>query len=163
MKKATPKPAESLITTGKSPEASIKILPKNILSLAYDFGIKRGYTSGGLRNGRGTTSLFAIAGKYVKHNPRMDIIMKNITPYLHLSIYGCGYDKAQSEIKLSPREKEILKWVKEGKTSWNISVILNISERTVNFHIDNIKQKLNVMNRAQAVAVALKWRLIDID
>jgi DNA-binding CsgD family transcriptional regulator len=55
---------------------------------------------------------------------------------------------------LSPRELEVLKWLKLGKTSWDISVILNISERTVNYHVNNIVQKLGVSTRMQAVSEA---------
>jgi FixJ family two-component response regulator len=55
---------------------------------------------------------------------------------------------------LSRRESEVLNWLKTGKTSWDISVILGISERTVNFHVRNIIQKLNAVSRIHAVAVA---------
>jgi DNA-binding CsgD family transcriptional regulator len=52
---------------------------------------------------------------------------------------------------LSPRELEVLDWLKRGKTSWDIAKILDISERTVNYHVNNILQKLDVTNRLQAV------------
>ena len=55
---------------------------------------------------------------------------------------------------LSQRETEVLSWLKTGKSSWDISVILGISERTVNFHVRNIVQKLNAVSRVHAVAVA---------
>ena len=64
---------------------------------------------------------------------------------------------------LSPREIEVLQWLKVGKSSWDISEILHISERTVNFHIRNIMQKLDAVNRTQAVAVAIEKGLIDIN
>lgn len=38
------------------------------------------------------------------------------------------------EMRFSKREKEILKWTAEGKTSSEIAIILSISENTVNFH-----------------------------
>ncbi len=56
--------------------------------------------------------------------------------------------------ELSPREKEVLGWLKRGKTSWDIARILNISERTVNYHVNNILQKLGVCSRLQAVSEA---------
>ena len=62
---------------------------------------------------------------------------------------------------LSMREKEVLKWLKKGKSSWDISTILNISESTVNYHITNIMQKLNAVSRTQAVAVAIERGLIS--
>lgn len=63
--------------------------------------------------------------------------------------------------QLSPREKEVLNWLKKGKTSWDISVILCISERTVNFHIKNIMQKLDAVSRIHAVAKAIEKGLIN--
>lgn len=64
---------------------------------------------------------------------------------------------------LSEREKEVLSWSKRGKSSWEISAILNISERTVNFHVNNVMQKLNAVSRIQAVAVAIERGLINTD
>jgi DNA-binding CsgD family transcriptional regulator len=66
-------------------------------------------------------------------------------------------------LSLSIREKEVLIWLKEGKSSWDISRILCVSERTVNFHIENIMRKLDAANRTHAVAIALKQRLIDFN
>lgn len=53
---------------------------------------------------------------------------------------------------LSQREREVLKWLNRGKTSWDISMILNISERTVNYHVGNIMRKLGVNSRLHAVS-----------
>jgi DNA-binding NarL/FixJ family response regulator len=62
---------------------------------------------------------------------------------------------------LSNREKEVLKWLKEGKRSWDISRILQISRDTVNFHIKNLFKKLNVVNRTQAVSEAMRQGIIS--
>ncbi len=62
---------------------------------------------------------------------------------------------------LSPREKEVLNWIRKGKTSWDISKILCISERTVNFHIKNTMQKLDAVSRIHAVAKAIEKGMID--
>jgi len=62
--------------------------------------------------------------------------------------------------KLTDREGEVLLWLKEGKNSWDIGRILAISERTVNFHVQNIKRKVRAVNRAQAVAVAMETGLL---
>jgi DNA-binding CsgD family transcriptional regulator len=64
---------------------------------------------------------------------------------------------------LTPKEIEILTWVKEGKTSWEIAKILEISERTVKFHVGNILGKLGVRSRFQAVAVATKVGILTQD
>jgi DNA-binding NarL/FixJ family response regulator len=64
---------------------------------------------------------------------------------------------------ISKREKEVLKWLRKGKSSWDVSVILEISERTVNFHINNVMKKLDSMTRTQAVATAVENGLIEVD
>jgi|SRR5215217_1825534 len=56
---------------------------------------------------------------------------------------------------LSQRELECLKWAGAGKTNWEISVILRLSEATVKGHMSAALQKLDVRTRAQAVARAI--------
>lgn len=55
-------------------------------------------------------------------------------------------------IRLTPRERDVLRWVAEGKSDWEISVILGLSEATVRFHVDNARRKLHAATRAHAVA-----------
>ena len=62
---------------------------------------------------------------------------------------------------LTPRETECLSWVAHGKTTWDISVILGISERTVIYYIENAKDKLDVHSRPHAVVKAVMTGLID--
>lgn len=54
--------------------------------------------------------------------------------------------------KLTKKELEIMSWVMYGKTSFEIGKIMEITERTVKFHLGNIYTKLGVCNRAQAAA-----------
>lgn len=61
-------------------------------------------------------------------------------------------DKIQD---LNERERDSLLWAAEGKTSWEISVIQGISERTVRFHLNNAIEKLGAVNRQHAVARAV--------
>ncbi len=58
--------------------------------------------------------------------------------------------------RLTEREKEILKWIMAGKSTWDIATILSITESTVKFHVDNIMKKFNAVNRAHAVAIYLQ-------
>ncbi|MFY2557236.1 autoinducer binding domain-containing protein [Corallococcus terminator] len=61
---------------------------------------------------------------------------------------------------LTAREREVLLWTGDGKTAGDIGAILSISERTVNFHINNALLKLNATNKVQAVVKALALGLI---
>lgn len=60
----------------------------------------------------------------------------------------------EASAKLSKREIEVLQWTAVGKTSGEISDILNIAERTVNFHINNTITKLNTTNKTAAAIKA---------
>lgn len=64
---------------------------------------------------------------------------------------------------LTEREKEILRWLAQGKSNWEVSVILKISERTVRFHINNIMKKLDAVNRTHAMALVLRNGMLDPD
>ena len=64
------------------------------------------------------------------------------------------------EMKFSKRELEILKWTAEGKTSAEISIILAISENTVNFHQKNMQKKFNAPNKTQIACYAAAIGLI---
>ena len=59
-----------------------------------------------------------------------------------------------TEYGLTEREIEALKWAARGKTSEEIAIIMAITERTVNFHIDNARQRLGVSTRIQAAVKA---------
>jgi DNA-binding CsgD family transcriptional regulator len=56
---------------------------------------------------------------------------------------------------LTEREKECLRWAADGKTSWEIAQLLHVTERTANFHLNNVMLKLDVSNRQHAIAKAV--------
>lgn len=64
------------------------------------------------------------------------------------------------EMKFSKRELEILQWTAEGKTSAEISMILSISENTVNFHQKNMQKKFDAPNKTQIACYAAAMGLI---
>jgi DNA-binding CsgD family transcriptional regulator len=57
--------------------------------------------------------------------------------------------------QLTPRERECLLWAACGKTAWETAHILNISERTVKFHLGNANRRLDTSNTTHAVARAI--------
>ncbi len=62
---------------------------------------------------------------------------------------------------LSPREREVLQWCAQGKTSWEIALILGITERTVNFHIYQAADKLGTRGRSATCMHAMLGGLIS--
>jgi LuxR family quorum sensing-dependent transcriptional regulator len=76
--------------------------------------------------------------------------------YAHEKIIDLGLDRSRVEdVFLTAREIEILTWTARGKTRWEISCILSISEETVKTHLEHVCQKLQAQNKTQATAIAL--------
>lgn len=136
---------------------------KEFVFHAEDFGLQDGFTHGQKTPTGNTGSLLSISGNSVEYNTRTEMILELVVPHFHQVITRITNQQSKNNIPpLSKREIEVLNWLQQGKSSWDISMILHISERTVNFHINNIKQKLDVVNRLQAVSVAVQQGLIGI-
>jgi LuxR family quorum sensing-dependent transcriptional regulator len=144
-----------------------KYSAKSFRYAAEDFGLKEGY-SHGVRTVKGDRrSLFSFAGPRVRRDPRTNIILEYAIPHLDQAfnriVEKANRDSRRLSVELSSREKEVLTWAKDGKSTWEISKILSISSNTVKFHLKNIMEKLGVVSRTQAVAVALHNGLIGTD
>jgi DNA-binding NarL/FixJ family response regulator len=61
---------------------------------------------------------------------------------------------------LTPREREVIRLVSDGLSNKQIAGRLAITERTAKFHVRQIMGKLGAENRAQAVALATRRRLL---
>lgn len=64
--------------------------------------------------------------------------------------------EALQSVGLSHRESQVVWWVAQGKTNPEIALILGISARTVQTHLDHIYGKLDVQNRAAAAAKTME-------
>jgi DNA-binding CsgD family transcriptional regulator len=138
--------------------------PKDFLQGASDFGLVRGYSHGlkGPDNSHG--SIFSFSGKAILRESRTEVILSHLVPHLHNAINRVS--RAPEVIvmsSISPRERDVLKWVRSGKTNAEIGAIIGISENTVKYHLKAIMQKLDTGTRAQAVAVALAKGIIEME
>ncbi len=70
----------------------------------------------------------------------------------------CSAHRARGRI--SAREYDCLLWAAEGKTDWEIAVILGISRPTVTKHILSAREKLGAVTKAHAIAIALRKTII---
>ena len=57
---------------------------------------------------------------------------------------------------LTARETEVLTWIAQGKTNYEIGVILNACTATICKHVEHILCKLDVKNRTAAAVIALR-------
>lgn len=70
---------------------------------------------------------------------------------------------AHSLAALTPREMDVLRQMANGKSNRAIAETLSIGEETVKTHVGHVLSKLQVENRAQAIAHALRRGLVPLD
>ncbi len=144
-------------------EATEKLTGKEDISfmrLAGDFRLRYGIAAG-FKGGRsGLATLFSFSGAGDRFREHHKEILNTLVPHVHTALERVCAIERNKAMDLSGREREVLAWVKEGKTNWEISMILNISERTVKFHVQNIEHKLNAVNKAHAIALAMEHGLV---
>jgi DNA-binding CsgD family transcriptional regulator len=66
------------------------------------------------------------------------------------------------KVALSPRQREVLQLIAEGKTIKEIAALLNISTRTAEFHKYRMMEQLNIKTGAELVQYAVKHGIISI-
>ena len=69
--------------------------------------------------------------------------------------------KSYRQIRLTPRETEVLKLMIEGKNNTEIARELIISTHTAKAHVCNILQKLEVRDRVQAAVKAVREKIVE--
>lgn len=118
----------------------------------------------------GGASVFALFGLPMKPGPRQAYFLELLLPYLHLALLRLAPAGAGALIQapgvpagraLSARETEILGWLREGKSNYEVGRILGISALTVKNHLQRIYQALGVSNRTHALARCLALRLLE--
>ncbi len=131
---------------------------------AEAFGLSEGITLGIASHRQGAGSVFSFAGRSMSDHARHAMLLEYLIPHLHIALMRTlspsSIPNSVHNTTISHREREVLDWMKEGKTSWEISQILRISERTVNFHVQNILSKLQASTRGHAIALAIQQGLI---
>ena len=94
------------------------------------------------------------------HEPLSDAELRhseaNMSWLVHAAHQGLArlQHPAMAAVALSAREAEVLRWMADGKTSAEAAIILDLSERTVNFHVANALRKLGAANKTSAVVKA---------
>lgn len=84
-----------------------------------------------------------------------------ISLYYHAHVAEHFISNENPKVSVTSRERECLLWSALGKSSWEISEILRISEATVNFHMQNAMRKLEVFSRPHAIVKAVMMGIIN--
>ncbi len=90
------------------------------------------------------------------------IVNRSFLNTLLLSLMLFKESMPKLDVKLTPREEEVLMHISRGEDNGVIAKYMNVSIHTAKIHIRNIFQKLGVKDRTQAVVKAVKYGLINI-
>ncbi|HEX7652414.1 MAG TPA: LuxR C-terminal-related transcriptional regulator, partial [Verrucomicrobiae bacterium] len=102
------------------------------------------------------------ADDYLVKPVKVDDLLEAIAARLERAQQNAGFSADYSsavpleKLGISPREAEILLWVAQGKSNYDVGVILNISAATVKKHLEKIYAKLGVESRNAAAVRALE-------
>jgi LuxR family quorum sensing-dependent transcriptional regulator len=128
---------------------------RRVLDEAGTFGFRDGLAVP-IHRTDGSVAGVSIATRLYELSPRDERGLHLASLYLHAKVASLRVGAAAPPVPhLTPRERECLQWVAAGKTDWEISQILNISEQTAHGYVQNALRKLGARTRAQAVALAL--------
>lgn len=133
---------------------------KRFFGAAKDFGLRDGFSFGARFERSDAGSFFTCESGELSTHKRHLAITTHLLPYLHESLSRVHMSPTKESAKLTKREREVLNWVKFGKTDADVAGLLGTSNRTVKFHIENAMHKLQANNRTEAVARALAQGLI---
>jgi LuxR family transcriptional regulator, quorum-sensing system regulator BjaR1 len=135
---------------------------KHIMKVAKDFGLREGIVVPIFR-GDAPVAGVSIAGEQPSLDPRIRRAIHLIALYAHGTIISMqSAESPFAEKILSDGEREVLAWVRDGKSSWEISKILQIAEVTVNWRLQKAMVKLNAVNRVHAVICAIRKKELNL-
>lgn len=137
---------------------------QRVLQEAKEAGLKNG-VSVPLFGPLGQISVISFASCFDDADPQANVRrLKALAWHFHIAFAEIAKPSdcaSNGKVSLSEREKDCLRWVAEGKSSWEIGKILNVSENTVNFHVKNAMRKLGTANRTHGLVKAIRLGLIE--
>ena len=113
----------------------------------------------GPHGGRGLVS-FLGGPVRLDETDELALVAVGLAAYAHRLHLGDG--EPSTTRRLTPREREVLRWTAAGKTAEATAGILSISVRTVEYHLLNAARKLNASNRTHTVVEALRSRQLSL-
>ncbi len=133
---------------------------------AREFGVHRSGMTIPIRDSENRRAYFSISGDMSAVDWALiiktySLEFKNLAFVFHTYYTRAKTNADPIQYLLSFREQQVLSWAAAGKTAWETSRILNLSQRTIESYIRNSMIKLDVANKTPAVAVAANFDLLE--
>lgn len=139
---------------------------RRLFGEAGEFGLGRRGISLPVHGRQGDRALVSITSDvgdrdWQRLRPRYMRDFQVLALHLHQMILRLAGNQPIEPVNLSPRERECLLWIAEGKTYWETAVILGLSEHTVRCYLESARHKLGAANNTHAVNKAGKASLLS--
>lgn len=108
----------------------------------------------------GSTAAVSFGGADIDLSPSDESVLSFVANYVMGQLLQRRWSSQRARSYVSAREYDCLLWAAEGKTDWEISVILGISNSTVTKHILSARRKLGATTKPHAVALAMRDGII---
>lgn len=152
---------------GSAPKVARTLEQRRFFDEAMTFGVKSGITVP-IRSGFGRMAAFTMATD--EPNASTERLLrecKDVFQLIGLYFHAHATVKVPTGMKwpegegvLTQRERQCLAWAAAGKTAADTAVLIGIAPRTVVFHLEKAREKLNASSIAQCVAVAMRRGLL---
>lgn len=139
---------------------------RRLFGEATEFGLGRQGISLPVHGRHGDRALVSISsdasGRDWEHMRRQYMRdFQLIALHMHQAIVRLVGGKRTEQAALSPRERECLQWIAEGKTYWECATILGLSEHTVRCYLESARHKLGAANTTHAISKAGRSNLLS--
>ena len=74
--------------------------------------------------------------------------------------FSMAVPQVMPKVNISKREQQVLRLLAEGGTDKSIALCLNLSPRTIESHINNLKTKLQAKNRIELTSLSLAMKIL---
>lgn len=136
---------------------------RKLMNEATEFGMIDGF-SVPIHTAAGFQAIVTFGGRKVSLVAEEKGALQIISIYAHNKLRSLMNDRAGTAIlagvDITARERECIAWCADGKTDWEMGLILGRSERTVHHTISNAQRKLGVVNRAQLIAESFRLGIL---
>jgi LuxR family quorum sensing-dependent transcriptional regulator len=128
-----------------------------VIGAARDFGITDGFLVPVHLHGNEKGCVFVrIPDRELSDHVRQWLTMLSMAFHSRLMQLQLQQDDGDDEPQLSCREREVLRWLAEGKSAEDVADIIGISAATVMFHYRNVALRYGTLNRTHTVVEAMR-------